>query len=628
MNSKAKEKRNAWSFAFTVLALALCVYVLFASSISLPNAYIYRTFFTTMIMIMTFIVHPCKKDSRNSINMYVIIDIALVLIAVAIQVHILSDFSDFQMRYSSPTLADKILGFTMVLLVLEATRRTMGWPMVIIASVFMIIIRYAEYLPGAFQGPSVSFEQMISILFMGFDGIYGTPIQVMSSYIMLFIIFGSVLIKSGASDVFIKLALAIAGHLTGGPAKVAVLSSALTGTVSGSAVANVVMTGTFTIPLMKKAKYPPLFAGAVEAVASSGGMIMPPIMGAAAFIIAQFLGVPYLTVAKAAIIPAFLYYLAVYMAVHLEAKKLKLERLPKDELPELGPILKEGGYLFIPLILIVLVMILGFTPGRAAMLGVIVLFGLTFLKKSSRMDATGLLEVFEESAKSSLSVGCACACAGIIIGCVFAAGLGNRLTALFLTFSGGNLLLTAIFVMISCLILGMGLPVTATYIMVSIIGVPALIRMGIEPMAAHFFTFVFGIFSGITPPVAMAAFAAAGISGANTMRTGYTAFKIAMPLYFVPYCFLFFPGVLMMGTASNIISSLITCTIAVVSIVFAIEGYIFKKINFINRTILAVCGLLSFLHGVYGAIGGAVLATVMLINYYMAKKGEKESILA
>ncbi len=620
MPIKAKGRFNTWEFAFLALAVTACMYVLLASTVAVPNAYIYRTFFTTLVVIMTFIARPCKKNSRDSINVYVIIDLALILIAVIIQLHILFDFSDFQLRFSSPNVVDKILGTAMILLVLEATRRTMGWAMVIIASIFLFIIRYAEFLPGIFRGPSVYFEQIISTMFMGFDGIYGIPIQVMSSYIMLFIIFGSLLIKSGAGEGFMDLALALAGHLTGGPAKVAVISSALTGTVSGSAVANVVMTGSFTIPLMKKIKYPPLFAGAVEAVASSGGMLMPPVMGAAAFIIAQFLGVPYLQVAKSAIIPVFLYYLALYMAVHLEAKKLKLERIPKKDLPKLGPTFRKSWYLFAPLVLIVVVMIKGYTPGRAAALGIIILFMLTFLKEDSRIDAKGLVEVFKDAADSCLAVGNACACAGIIIGCMFSAGLGSRLTALFLTVSAGKLLLSAFLIMLACLILGMGLPATAVYIMVSIIGVPAFLRLGVEPMAAHLFTFIFGIFSGITPPVAMAAFAAAGISGANTMRTGFMAFRIALPIYFIPYCFLYFPGILMMDSLGGIITSLTICTIAVISIVLALEGYIFKEINLLNRVILGVCGVLGFLHGLYGILSGVCLLAVVLMNYYGAKK--------
>jgi TRAP transporter 4TM/12TM fusion protein len=446
------------------------------------------------------------------------------------------------------------------------------------------------------------------------EGILGTPIAVAATFIFLFILFGAFLDKTGIGKFFIDFANAIAGKAVGGPAKVAVLSSALTGTISGSSVANTVGTGSFTIPLMKSLGYRPEFAGAVEAAASTGGQIMPPIMGAAAFLMAEFIGIPYSSIAKAAVIPALLYFTGIWIMVDLEARKTGMKGLDASKLPKLAKVLKERWYLLTPIVVIVYMLMSGTTPIKAALFGILSAIIVGMFKRETRMDIKRLLETLEIGAKSALGVSIACACAGIIVGTVTLTGLGLKMGNGLVELAGGYLLPTLVLTMISSLILGMGAPTTANYIITSTIAAPALLKLNVNPLTAHMFVFYFGIIADITPPVALAAFAGSAIAKSDPIKTAFNASKLAIAAFLIPYMFVLNPQLLLIDTTvAEIIQITITSLIGMLGIGIAMQGYIFGKVNWILRIIFLLGGLalidpglLTDLIGI-GAVGLGIL---------------------
>ena len=607
-------------FLVSWISLPFWSYILFVAYFGPPEAFVYRSVFLTFVLVICFLINPLKKNVSNLFNLYNIIDLTLILTTIFIEIYILWDYDAFQLRVGFPEATDKIIGVVMVLLVLEAARRALGWTIVSIAIIFIAIIRYANMLPGIFRSPSVSNRLIISTLFMGFDGIYGIPLGVIANIVALFILFGAFLQSTKVAEVFIDLSMSLAGKSPGGPAKVAVIASGLTGTISGSGVANVVTTGSFTIPLMKRVGYNPIFSGAVEAVASTGGMLMPPVMGAAAFIIAEFLGIPYIEVCKAALIPALLYYFACFIAVHLRAKQKGLKGLPATDIPKLTHVLKTQGYLLLPLFIIIIVLIQGLSPARACMLGLITLFILSSIKKKNRLSPLDLMQTFEQASKNLISPGTACACAGIIVGCVFVAGLGVKFLTVVLALSQGILWLVLILTMFASLVLGMGLPATAVYITVFFIAVPTLTKMGVTPIASHLFAYIFGIISGITPPVAITAYAAAGISGAEPNKTGWTSFFIGLPAYLIPFCMVYFPSLMMIGNPIQIIYSTLICTFAIYCIACGTIGFLFVDLKLYERIALIFAGIIIFFQGWYVLIGGLIFMTFLLKNIRKKKE--------
>ncbi len=426
-------------------------------------------------------------------------------------------YRELILRAGLPTLEDTIIGAMGILLVIEAARRVVGIPMVCVVLFFIAYAFAGPYLPGLLAHRGLTINQFVSHVYYTTEGIFGIPLGVSSTFIFLFILFGAYLEGTGLGKFFIDLANAIAGWASGGPAKVAVLSSGLMGTVSGSSVANVVGTGSLTIPMMKKLGYHKDFAGAVEAAASTGGQLMPPVMGAAAFLMAEFVGVAYVEIVKAAVIPAFLYFMGVWLGVHFEAQRNNLKGIPREELPKVGEILRERGHLAIPLIVIVYLLVSGYTPMRAALVAIVLSILVSAIKKSTRMKSAEIIKGLENGARNVLGVLVACAAAGIIIGVVTKTGVGLKLASGLLQLSGGMLLPSMFFTMVTAIILGMGVPTTANYVITSTIAAPALLQMGVPILAAHMFVFYFGIIADVTPPVALAAYAGAGISGGNAL---------------------------------------------------------------------------------------------------------------
>ena len=457
---------------------------------------------------------------------------------------------------------------------------------------------------------------MVGHLFYTTEGIFGIPLGVSSTFIFLFILFGAYLESTGLGKFFIDLANAIAGWASGGPAKVAVLSSGLMGTVSGSSVANVAGTGSFTIPMMKKLGYDKEFAGAVEAAASTGGQLMPPVMGAAAFLMAEFVGVPYVEIVKAAVIPAALYFTGVWLGVHFEAKRKNLKGMPREELPKAWDIFRERGHLALPLVVIVYLLVSGYTPMRAALFAIVLSILASSLRKSTRMRPIDVVIGLEKGAKAVLGVLVACASAGIIIGVVTKTGVGLKLASALLSFAGGMMLPTMFFTMITALLLGMGVPTTANYVITSTIASPALVQMGIPILAAHMFVFYFGIIADVTPPVALAAYAGAAISGGNALKTGVNASKLAIAAFIIPYIFVLSPVILMIdATPLALATTLVTAMIGMIALSSSLIGHLVTDMNLVERVVLFAGGLLMIIPGMVTDLGGfAVFALSILVQ--------------
>ena len=555
-----------------------------------------------------------------------IYDLLIIISIIFVQLWTTWDVETFMMRYGDKYIGDIIVGSILIFLVLDGTRRAVGWAMVFVAGFFMLHALYAHKFFGFFYGPPTRLAKYIDTLFMTSDGIYGIPLYVASTYIVLFIIFGAILIRSGVGRFFVDLAISLTGHRTGGPAKAAVVASGMTGTVYGSAVANVVTTGSFTIPLMKNYGYRPRFAAAVEACASSGGQITPPIMGAAAFIMAEFLEAPYSYVILAAIIPAFLYFVTIYFMVHVEAEKHGIEKIDKSMLPNVIDVLKSGWHMLLSLVVLIALLIYGYTAMKAGFWAIISVIFLSFFKSNTRMSVVDLLGAFESGIKSTVPVTIACACAGIIIGSVFVSGLGLKFTQSVIDLSGGMLFPLLCLTAISAIILGMGMTTTAVYITVAALIVPSLIQAGVTPIAAHMFAFYFGVVSTITPPVALASFAGAAIAKSPPMATAVESSKVGIAKYIVPFAFIYNPSLLMEGSYLISLYSLLSVLLAYWSMTLGLEGYLNKPLNVYTRIIAFISSILlllpplSIFYGISGFLLNGVGLVILIFVYFIQGK--------
>ncbi len=585
----------------TVVAVAMSVFHLWVAFVGPPDAYVMRGSHLAFALVLAFLIMPGVRGRAARVGW---IDVLLVLAAVAATMYPSASLDYIQNRIyyvDDPRPADYVFGGALILLLMEATRRFTGWALPVTAMVFLA---YGLTLGG--QSVGIMLDQ----LYLTTEGIFGIPLYVSATYVMLFILFGSFVEKSGAGQLFMDFALALAGHTSGGPAKVAVITSSLFGTVSGSAVANVMTTGTFTIPLMMRTGYRPAFAGAVEAVASTGGQLMPPIMGAAAFVMAEFLGVSYLTVAGFALLPAVLYYVAVFMAVHFEAKRIGLVGLPKADLPRLRGVLVERGHLFLPLVVIVVVLLSGRSAAFAALAGIGSVIPTTWLRASTRRTFTlaAIVDALEGGARNTLVVALACASAGIVIGTITLTGLGLSFTGVVLALSQNSLILALFLTMVAGILLGMGLPTTPAYIVQVALLVPALVKLGVRVEAAHLFVLYFAVLSAITPPVAMAVYAANGISRAGLMDTSWAAVKLGLTGYIIPFMFVFAPSLLLMGDATTVALATLTATLGVICLAGGLhEHFFFGPARSWERLMLIAAALVLIKPGWVSDLVGLVL---------------------
>jgi len=607
-----------------LIAIAMSLFHLYTAQFGLLTAMKQRGIHLLFAFFLVFLRGPlgkkAKGESRPTISL--VIDWALILLSLAVILNLVLGFEEFMMRGGEPTERDIWMGIILVALILEATRRSLGLALPLISLVFILYAFFGNYIPGIWGHRGVDLSSFSAYQYLTTEGIFGIPLGVSASFIFVFILFGSFLVGSGTGEFFIDFANSIAGHLRGGPAKVAVLSSAVFGTISGSAVANVVGTGSFTIPLMKRIGYRPAFAGAVEAVASTGGQIMPPVMGAAAFIMADMLGISYLSVCIAAAIPALLYYWSLLWMVHLEALKLGLRGIPREELPRVSSVLKSRGFLLFPAIILLILLVLGYSPMKAGFWSIVSVIVLSYAKKETRINFPRFFQILKNGALGSLEVVMACACAGIVIGIVTQTGLGLKLSGLIIDASGGILILTLIFIMVVSLILGMGLTTSAAYILTVILGGPALVKLGVLPLAAHMFVFYYACLSTITPPVALAAYAGAGIAQAHPFRVGFEAMRLAAVAYFVPYLFIFTPVLLFQGTPVEILMASLTAVIGCVSLGGGLQGFFLTTASIWERGLLIVSGVLLIKPGwITDTLGIGLLLVVLVIQWLRKSRG-------
>lgn len=625
------------------ICIAFSIFQLYTAMFGVLDAMMQRSIHIGFAFCLIFLLYPTsKKWSRKKIHPF---DAVLSIFGAAAPLYITVLWTTaLSQRSGSPTSLDIAIGIIGVLLVLEATRRVVGFPMVIVALVFIGYAFLGPFIPGKMAHRGVTITSLIEHLWFTTEGIFGTPIGVSSTFIFLFILFGSFLEKTGLGQLFIDLANAIAGWASGGPAKVAVISSALFGTVSGSSVGNVVGTGSFTIPMMKKLGYRPEFAGAVEATASTGGQLMPPIMGAAAFLMAEFTGVPYGRIALAAAIPALLYFFAVFTQVHLEAKKLGLKGMKREELPKTKDLILKKGYLMIPLIAIIYLLTSGATPMKAALWAIIISVGIASIAsivniirgKKATFVFMDIVRSLESGARGALGIVTACACAGIITGVVTKTGLGLKLGEVLVAAAHNNLLLTLIFTMITSLVLGMGVPTTANYVITSTIAAPAIIMIlnhtagypfppdsAAVILAANMFAFYFGVIADITPPVCLAAFAGAAIAKCDPIKTGVQATKLGIAAFIIPFIFVFNPQMLLFGVSGHpveMIWMIISAIIGIIGIGAGVEGYLLTNMAWYERILAIVGGLGLVTPGVTTDIAGAVLLVIVVIMQILKSK--------
>lgn len=604
------------------VAIGMAVFQIYTAQFGLYSALVQRSIHLAFAGTLVFLLFPCAKRWGERYPWHWrLIDWGLALSAVAALVHLALTYKSLAQRGGEATDADLWLGTGLILLVLEGTRRLMGWALPIITLVAIFYTFLGDRIPGVWGHFPIDLEQFISYQYLTTEGLFGIPLGVSASFIFVFIMFGAFLVSSGTGEFFINFANALAGHFRGGPAKVAVVSSAFFGTISGSAVANVVSTGSFTIPLMKKIGYRPVFAGAVESVASTGGQFMPPVMGAGAFIMADMLGIGYLEVVKAAIIPGVLYFLALFWMVHMEALKLDLRGLSREELPALWPTLKQGGHLMIPAFLLIGFLVLGYSPMKAGLWAIISVWLVSAVRRATRMGFREVLKAMEKGATGCLEVALACACAGIVIGCVTQTGLGLKFSGLVIAAAGGDLVLSLVFVMAASLILGMGLTTSAAYILTVILGGPVLIELGVHPLAAHMFVFYYACLSTITPPVALASFAGAAIAGSKPFATGFESMRLAAVAYLVPFFFVFSPELIWKGSIGAISLAAFSATIGTMALGSGLMGYLVTRLNPLFRLLLLAAGLCLIKPGLWtDALGVAVLGGMAAYQLVRSRK--------
>jgi TRAP transporter 4TM/12TM fusion protein len=609
-----------------VLAVFTSLFHIYFLGFSTMNTWSFRIYHVCFAMAVI-VLMKASKTKYNALN--IAIDSLLILATAATSIYLVANVDRLAMFLQfKPNNWDILVCIIGVILVLETTRRINGNTMVILAVVFILYALLGNYLPQMFGHKGYSYRRLFPYLY-SIDGVFGTAVNVSSTYMILFVLFGAVLEGTGGGKLFVSASIAGFGRFRGGPAKAAVLASAGMGMISGSSAGNVVTTGSFTIPLMKKVGYRPQFAGAVEAVASTGGQIMPPIMGAAAFVLAETLGIPYRKVAIAGILPAILYFLSVFIMVDCEARRTNLIPLKKEELPVMKEILSEVGHLIIPiLVLLYILLIENATPIKAGLYGVFSCLIVAMFKKSTRYGFKQLIDMLATGTKSAAGVVSACACAGIIVGVLALTGLGTRMVGLVLTLSGGNLIICLVLTMVVTLILGMGLPTTASYIVCSSVIAPALIKFGIEPLVAHFFIFYFAWLSAITPPVAIASYAAAGLADANPNSTGWEAFKLGLAAFIVPYMLVFSNALLLIGSTGTIIQSTITAIIGVIIFGMGIGGWVVHNANMTVRIVTVIASLLMIDQGLMTDIIGLALFAVVVILQKFVFKDKKPTVAA
>jgi len=609
----------------SAIAVSFSLFHLWVAGFGALEAIKLRSIHLTFVMVLIFLLYPAtKKGMKGKLGIF---DWLMIVLSLVAGLYMVFANEQLAMRGGLPITRDYIMGALGIFVVFEAARRALGKELPILGLIFLLYAYFGEYIPGSFGHSGFTVKRIIAHMYVGSEGIFGVALGVSATFIFLFILFGAFLGETGMAKLINDSSMALAGTSPGGPAKVAVVASGIMGTISGSAVANVATTGAFTIPLMKSVGYRPHFAGAVEAVASTGGQFMPPVMGAAAFIMAEFLNIPYKNIMIAAIIPAFLYYLAVFAMVHLEALKTGLVGVPREKLPIMKDVFKERGHLILPLIAIVYLLIKGVTPTFAAFYGILVAIAASYLRKSTRMSWRGLLMALEMGAKGSIGVAIATAVVGFIVGVSSLTSLGITLGDNMLAFAHGNLFATLVLTMITAIILGMGMPTTAVYIVGATIAAPALLKLGVAPLAAHMFVFYFGNISNVTPPVALAAFTGAGIAGASPSKVGWTAARLAAAGFLIPFIWIYSPALIAQGSLGEVLWALVTASVGVIALASGVQGYMLKSTNILQRVLLFVAAFGLIKPGlITDTLGISILVLVFLWQKFQRNSVKAEGV--
>ena len=594
------------------IAITFSVFVIYSMATLRIHELQQLSLFLAFTLALAFIRYPLRPKKPNA-RFILWTDLVLAGVSFVPAIYICIDFWNFVERAGIPTHWDIILAFLTLLLIFEATRRTVGLALLVIVVVFLLYAFFGNLLPAPLSNKGYDVMRVTTTLFMTQNGIFGVALKVMSNFIFLFMVFGAFFSVSGATEFFIDLACSLFGRLRGGPAKIAVVASGLMGTISGSAVANTVTTGSFTIPLMKRIGFESHVAGAVEATASTGGQLMPPVMGAAAFVMAEFLGVPYIDVCKAAAIPALLYYLAIYCIVHLYSIKVGLQGLPASEIPNLRKVLVQKWVFIVPIIVLIVTLLYGYSTRIAVLYAIVATIVMSMLKKETRITPSKFVEGLARSGYDSVMVACACAAAGIVIGVVLMTGAGMKITNLVLQVSEGSLAIALVMVMLASILFGMGLPTVVCYLLLAATVAPSLVKMGALPIAAHLFIFYFGMLCMVTPPVGFAFYAGAAIANADPMKTGFMAWKLALAGFVLPYVFIYNPSLLMIGSAWEVISTFLTSVIGIVCLSASVIGYLYKETTLLERIVLFAAAILLIKPGwITDAIGLICLGSVVI----------------
>ncbi|QVQ50062.1 TRAP transporter permease [Spiractinospora alimapuensis] len=565
-----------------VIAVLLGLYQIYSALFVSLDAYLHRVTHLLFVLVLVFLVKPAGKGAWAKSTPMGVVDFLLAGTAAVVSLYPLLNFGEIVQRMGQPTGLDLAMGVVAILVVLEACRRVIGLFMSVLVAGFLFYAWIGPLLPGDLAHRGYTYQRITYHSYLFQEGIYGVPLGVAATFIFVFLLFGALLQKSGGGNFLVGLAMALTGRSPGGPAKGAVVGSGLVGSVSGSAIANVAITGSFTIPMMRRVGFKGHQAGGVEAASSTGGQLLPPIMGAGAFVMAEFLGVPYTDVVKIAIIPALMYFLVVYLFVDIIARKNGLTGMPKESLPRVRDVMASGFHFLIPLVVLTALLLLYWTPLRAGMVAIGVLLLVAMVRAASRLGFWDILEVFVIAARNTLLVSVACAAAGIIVGIVGLTGLGLRLSSYIVGAGGGYLFLTLLLIALASLIMGLGMPVTASYIVLSVLAVPALGELGLSLVVAHMIVYWYSQDSNVTPPVALAAFSAAAIAGSGAMRTSVSAWKYAKGLYLIPLLMAYTP-LLLNGSLAEIISAVITGCLALFAFAVCLEGYFLRATTLLER---------------------------------------------
>jgi len=619
-----RSRKEGWNksrilmLIISVLAIGMSVFHIYTAGFGTLPSWEQRSIHVVWALLLIFLLFPFKKKGK-----FGVIDIIFVVITLVVGTYIMFGAEGIQSRQGNVSSNDMIFGTLLLALVLEATRRTNGFFMMLIGLFFLVYIFFGQYFPGILAHPGARYGKMIDQMFNSTLGLFGSPIYVSSTILVLFVVFGSFLMKSGGGQFFTNFAFGALGNKTGGPALSSVGASALVSTITGNGAANAAITGSFTIPLMKKLGYSKKFSAAVEAVASQGGQIMPPIMGASVFIMAEATGIPYIKLALYALIPAVIYFLIAGFIVYFHAKRLKLAGIPKEQLPDPKKILIREGYLFLPILIIIGLMVYGYSPMKAGFYAILLTIVISWIRKSTRMGFLDILAALETGIRGALAVIAACATAGIIVGAVSLTGLGLNFSRFVIDLAGGQLLPLLLLIAVASIILGMGMPTVSAYVILSVLGVPALTDAGVNLIAAHMFVFYFGVLSGLTPPVAITAYTTAGIAGSNPNATALYAIRIGAGGFLIPFIFVYNPELLLQN------GNVFEITLAVISALFscflfsaAMENYFISEMNLIQRLLMFAAAVTLIIPGLATDLAGILL---FVLIYFWQKRSVDQS---